>query len=253
MRLATLLAALASLGSFSLFAQNKEVRRTIPLSNSGHVQIDTYKGDVRVTTWDQPQVEVVARIEADGTNSESMRLVNDTEVRIDSSGDSLHLKSDYPRQRRHINDQNVSLPFVRYTIRMPRTAELRIKDYKSEIEVSDLNAPLEIETYKGETKVQRQGGTIRMQTYKGHGTFELASLAGRNTFDTYRGVFDIRVPSNAGFEVTSEGGPRASIRSAFPFVLPAGSYSRNSHFQARVNGGGAELVLKSYRGEVNLH
>jgi len=252
MRLATTLAALVCI---SAFAQNKEVRRTLPLAANGHIQIDTYKGDVRVTTWDQPQVEVLARIEADGTNSESMRLVNDTEVRIDSTGDSLHLKSDYPRQnwRWHSGDDNVSLPFVRYTIRMPRTAELRIKDYKSEIEVSGLNAPLEVDTYKGDTKVSDQRGVIRMHTYKGHGTFEMASMSGRNTFDTYKGVFDIRVPSNAGFEVTSQSGPKASIRSAFPFILPAGTYNRNSHFQARVNGGGAEIVLKSYRGEVNLH
>ena len=250
MRLATTLAALACM---TAFAQTKEVRRTIPLSSSGHVEIDTYKGEVRVTTWDQPQVEVFARIESDGTNSESIRLVNDTEVRIDATGSSLHLKSDYPKQNWHWNDGNVSLPFVRYTIRMPRTAELRIKDYKSEIEVSGLRAALEIDTYKGDTKVDGQAGTIRMKTYKGHGTFDLASVSGRNTFDTYKGVFDIRIPSNAGVDVVSEAGPRASIRSAFPFILPAGSYSRNNHFQARVNGGGAELVLKSYHGEMNLH
>ena len=246
MKLAITLAALASIAAS---AQTREIRRTLPLTSNGHLQIDTFKGEIRVTTWDQPQVELLARIEPDGASSESLRLVSDTDVRIDSTADSLHLKSDYPKT----NQDNVSLPFVRYTIRMPRTAELRIKDFKSEIEVSDLSAPLEIDTYKGDSKVHRQNGTIRMHTYKGHGAFELSSLAGRNSFDTYKGVFDIAVPSAARFDVVAEGGRRASIRSAFPFTLPAGTYNRNSHFQARVNGGGAELVLKSYRGEVNLH
>lgn len=244
--------ALALLASITAFSQTKEVRRTLPLTANGHVQIDTFKGEIRVTTWDQPQVELVARIEPDGSSSESLRLANDTEVRIDSTGDSLHLKSDYPNVK-HWNNDNVRMPFVRYTIRMPRTAELRIKDHKSEIEVSDLSGALEIDTYKGDSKVHRQNGAIRMHTYKGHGTFELSSLAGRNTFDTFKGLFDIAVPSSARFDVISESGPKASIRSAFPFVLPAGTYNRNSNFQARVNGGGAELVLKSYRGEVNLH
>ena len=254
MKIVATLAALAALVAFAptAFSQSKEIRRTLPLSSNGHVQIDTFKGEIRITTWDQPQVELVARIEPDGTSSESLRLVNETDVRIDSSSDSLHLKTDYPRAK-HWNDENVSLPFVRYTMRMPRTAELRIKDYKSEIEVSDLSAPLEIDTYKGDTKVHRQTGALRVHSYKGHGMFELSNLTGRNSFDTYKGVFDIAVPSTAKFDVTSESGPRASIRSAFPFVLPAGTYGRNSHFTAKVNGGGADLVLKSYRGEMNLH
>jgi len=247
--------AILLLGAIAAVAQTKEIRRTLPLTANGHLVIDTYKGEIRVTTWDQPSVELLARIEADGTDSESVRLVNDTDVRIDSTGDSIHLKSDYPRQRqqKHWNNENVSLPFVRYTLRMPRTAELRIKDYKSEIEVSDLNALVEIDTYKGDTKVHRQNGAIRMNTYKGHGTFEISSLGVRNSFETFKGNFDIAVPSSARFDVISESGPKASVRSAFPFVLPAGTYNRNSHFTARVNGGGSELVLKSYRGEVNLH
>ena len=251
MRLATLVAAISSVVAF---AQMKEVRRTIPLTGSGHLQIDTYKGEIRVTTWDQPQVELYARIEADGVDSESQRLASGTEVRIDATTDTVRLKSDYPARAHWNTDDNVSLPFVRYTIRMPRTAELRIKDYKSEIEVSGLNAHLDIDTYKGDTRVHGQAGTIRMNTYKGHGTFELTALTGRNSFETFKGDFDIQVPHNAGFDVISENGRKGSVRSAFPFVLPAGTYSQDGgRLTARVNGGGAEVVLKSYKGEVNLH
>ena len=223
------------------------------MTATGHLQLDTFKGEIRVTTWDQPQVELLARIEPDGTSSESLRLANETEVRIDSTGDSLHLKSDYPNMKHWINGDDAALPFVRYTIRMPRTAELRIKDYKSEIEVSDLSAALEIDTYKGDSKVHGQKGAIRMHSYKGHGVFELASLGAHSSFDSFKGVFDIKVPSSAAFDVVSEAGSKASIRSAFPFVLPAGSHTRDRRFQARVNGGGTEIVLKSYKGEMNLH
>jgi DUF4097 and DUF4098 domain-containing protein YvlB len=251
MRFAILLAVLASI---AVFAQTKEVRRTLPLSGQGHLAIDTFKGDVHVTTWDQPQVEVYARIEADGTSPASLRLANETDVKIDATGDTIRLKSDTP-QSSHWNWSNDDerMPFVRYTIRMPRSAELRIKDFKSDIEVSGLAGALNIDTFKGETRVHQQSGEIRMQTFKGHGTFEMAALVGHNLFDTYKGEFDIRMPSGSGFDVVSEGGRRASIHSTFPFVLPAGSYTRESRFTARVNGGGPEVVLKSYKGDVNLH
>jgi hypothetical protein len=251
MRFAILLAALASITA--VFAQTKEVRRTFPLTSQGHLEIDTYKGDVKVTTWDQPQVEVYARIEPDGASSGSLQFANETEVRMDSTGDNVHLKSDYPKWTHWNLENDVSMPFVRYTIRMPRTAELRIKDYKSEIEVSGLSASLEIDTYKGDTRVKAHAGAIRMHTYKGHGIFELSALGAHNSFDTYKGEFDIQMPANARFDVVSDSGRRATIRSAFPFVLPAGNYSRTSQFTARVNGGGSEVVLKSYKGDVNIH
>ena len=241
----SLLTAAAALG------QIKEVRRTVPLSPNGHVQLESFKGEIRVTAWDQPQVEIYARIEADGTSSEDLRLVNETDVRIDSTSDSLHLKSDYPN--RHMPN-NTSLPFVRYTIHMPRTAELRIKDYKSEIEVTALHAALEIETYKGDSTVRNLSGSMRLNTYKGHANIQIDNMAGNNSFETYKGVLDIALPQNAHFNVISESGPRANIRSSFAFTLPAGTYgARGGHLQAQVNGGGPELVLKSYHGDVNLH
>src|SRR5690349_20737604 len=113
-------------------APGKDVNRTVPLDRDGRVVIDTYKGSVTVTSWDDAKVEIVARIEPDGPTAE--RDIENTEIRIDSSAMTLRVKSDYsrvPRQWLWFGSQ--SLPFVRYTIRMPRTARLEVKDFKSDI------------------------------------------------------------------------------------------------------------------------
>jgi Putative adhesin len=241
--------------AIAICATGKEFHQTFPMGHDGHVHIDTFKGEVRVTSWDQPSVEVNARIEPDGASTHELEAVDKTEIRVDSSSGSLHIKSDYKMVRQH---NNTNLPFVRYEIKMPRTARLEIKDYKSEIEVSDLTAPVEIETYKGDTRVRNLSGTLRMNSYKGHGNLEFSKFAGPSSIETYKGSFDVAMPQNAGFELVSKNGFRSSVRSSFPFTLPAGTYIRadrhgDGHFQAQVNGGGPELVLKSYRGEFNLH
>jgi hypothetical protein len=233
--------------------QAKEIHKTFPLTLDGHVHVDTFKGEVRVTTWDRPEAEVSVRVDPDGSSTADIDAVERTEIRMSATPASLHLKTDYRQLEHHI--RNVHMPFARYEIHMPRTAHLQIKDYKSEIDVAGIAAPVEIETYKGETRLRGLSGPLRMNTYKGHGTFEFAQFAGPSTIETYKGTFDISIPQNTGFELVSRNSGRSSIRSAFDYTLPAGTYGRfnNEHFQVHVNGGGPELVLKSYRGEFNLH
>ena len=46
-------------------ADFKEFKRTVPMEANGRFTLDTYKGSIRITAWDQPQVDIQARIVAD--------------------------------------------------------------------------------------------------------------------------------------------------------------------------------------------
>src|SRR5215470_4092671 len=153
-------AALA-LGAQSLVASDssKEVTRTVALDKDGRVTLETYKGSVRITGWDRSDVEIAARVESDegcGDSKYQAELVRDTEVRIEGGGSSLSIESDYSRVKdRHwgwLFGSCSSLPFVRYTISMPKSARLEIKDYKSGITINDLGAEVRLNTYKGEVR-----------------------------------------------------------------------------------------------------
>lgn len=229
----------------------KEVRKTVPLNAKGRVSVDTYKGYVTVTTWDQPQVEVLARIEPDGFGWRDNDLVQQTEIEFDASADSVRLKTRYPKLSGWF-ESNWSQPIARYTIRMPRTAELRIKDYKSEIDVEGLSAPLEIDTYKGDVKVRKQDGAISVKTYKSAARITFARYSARSSFETYRGSYDISLPRDSKFDVNSEVGRRGSLQTSFQMLMPAGSRHDGRNFRTSINGGGPPMTLKGYRGDFNL-
>ncbi len=121
----------------------------------GRFSLDTYKGSIHVTAWDQPTVDIQARIEADtGWNAEP---VEDVDIRVDGSGGSVHVKSDY---RHHLSFYEGTLPLVHYTIRVPRGASLSIKDYKSESEISGVLGDVEFETYKGTARLDGLHGAL---------------------------------------------------------------------------------------------
>lgn len=226
----------------------KEIQKTVPLAANGRVSVDTYKGAIRVSTWDKAEVEIKARIEPGGSEPSDRRAVEDTNVRIDAFGDSVRIKSDYPDRWFHLG--NVTLPYVRYDIRMPRAARLSIKDYKSETEVSDLAGDLDIDTYKGEVRASHLAGGFDYRSHKGVARVGFAAF-GRTFIDTYRGDVELRMPKNSAFDLRTDLGRHASLDSDFPLVIRS-TAARERSFQGPVNGGGPGLRIKSYRGSFRL-
>ena len=125
---------------------SKELRKTIPLGPDGRVEIETYKGSVEVAAEERADVVVEARVIPDrncGDERAWADWVDRTEVRIDSGPNSVRATSDYGRlesYHRGFLGWCTARPFVEYRIRMPRTASLAIKDYKSKIDVGRLAA-----------------------------------------------------------------------------------------------------------------
>ena len=246
---------LAPFGRPAVDPETKEVRKTVSLNRDGLVSVHTFKGSITVRSWDEPRVEIYARIEPDGSGRDWKEKVQDTEIRIDSSADSVRIESDYGKTKRrasgfwdHLFDWNDgTLPLVNYTIKMPRTARLRIKDYKSRSDVADFKSDVEIETYKGTVSISGLDGSLALKTYKGEVKAQFANLARRSRFETYKGEIEIVLPGDKGFELETDLGRHGTLDSNFEASLRVGK-----GFRGPVNGGGPELRLKSYKGTFRL-
>lgn len=251
---ATLLTAASSVQA----ADTKEVHRTLALDRDGRVSVNTYKGSITVTTWERPEVRVDARIEPDGDCRESREKVQWTEVRISGGGGSVEITSDYDAVKHHARGflglfdiETGSLPFVRYTIQMPATARLEIKDYKSGINVSDLKSDLKLHTYKGSVKVANLDGAARVDTYKGDVRVAFARFSRASRFDTHKGEIDVSLPKDSRFELDADSGRRGDVESDFAMTMHAGR-SRAPRASGAVNGGGPELRLTTYKGTLRV-
>ena len=241
--------------------ETREIDKSVSLNANGRLVIDTYKGTINISTWDKSEVEIHARIEADdqfwGDHSEED--VRDTEVRISGSGNEVRIKSDYGRLRSHhdgffgIFEAGGSQPFVHYTITMPKTAELRIKDYKSKTSISDLQADVEINTYKGEVDIKNLTGSVDLETYKGDVDVRFSKLARGSRFETYKGKISILLPKKTGFELESDFGRKTDFDSDFDVSKRyRGKKKREADYYGSFNGGGPKLQLKSEKGSFSI-
>jgi hypothetical protein len=259
MKLAAVYIAFALAFVSSSYSQNvREVKKTVDLSKDGSVFIDTYKGSITIETWDKPQVEVFARIEPDGWGRDAKESVANTEIKIDPSPGKVRIKSDYDRLNHHrswfsgwFDDGNVTMPFVHYSISMPRTAHLSIKDYKSESRISDLQSSIHLETYKGSVAITGLDGSIDLETYKGDVTVDLVRLSEDSRFETYKGKIQIALASDAGFEIDTDLGRKVRFDSDFEAVYRSKRHSDNIE-HGKVNGGGPMLRFSSEKGSIRL-
>jgi hypothetical protein len=237
---------------------SKEIHQTIPLDRDGRVSIETYKGSITVTTWDRPEVRVDARIEPDGLASErgEKEKVALTDVRFTGSGGSVAIKSDYHRLKSRrlfgiFGFGDGSLPFVHYSIEMPATARLEIKDYKSEIRVADLKADLKLKKYKGIVAITHLDGAASIDSYKGDIRVEFARFTRASRLETYKGEVEVRVPKDSRFDLDADAGRRGDIHTEFtPATLIGRSESRRA--AGSVNGGGPALRFVTYKGSIRL-
>jgi hypothetical protein len=228
-------------------ADSKDIHRSFPLDSRGHVTIDTYKGSIRVSTWDRNEIDVVVRIEEDGDLF--AQNVTHADVRFDASPSNVRITSS--DQWAFFLVDGVS-PLYNYTIHMPRTATLRIKDYKSESEVSDLAAELEVETYKGSLQLRNFSGGLRVNTYKGDIRADFAAVTAPVRIDTYKGSVDLRMPRDARFDLNTDlGRRRGDPDSDFARYVRTSNWRDREH-RSQVNGGGPEVKVRSYKGEFNL-
>lgn len=229
-------------------ADTKEFKKTVPLEANGRFSLDTYKGSIRITAWDQPNAGIQARIVED-TTSWISQPVEEVEIRVDSGPGNVRVKTIYHRKTWSIVEG--SSPRVEYTIHVPRDASLSIKDYKSETEISGVQGDVEFQTYKGTARLDGLRRGLQLKTYKGDIRASFTSFGARSHIDTYRGTVELSLPRASAFEVHAELQRHATFDSDFPGMVH--SSSRDRSFRSVVNGGGTVLHVTSYRGYIRLH
>ncbi len=241
-----------ALSAAAVAADFRDVNKTLPLRGNGLFEIETHKGGIRVSVWDRQEVEIQARIQPEPGTIMDRRQFDGTEVRISStSPDSVRVKTYYPDVNWCCSD-NVSNPEVRYTIRMPKTAKLVIRDHRSETEVTGLQGPLDVTTHRGGVRLHGLSGALHLDNYRGDVQVEFASFTANSSITSYRGTVELSMPRSSRFDLQTNSGRRGSI--ATDFSVMARTFLRHGEgVHGTVNGGGPTLGIETERGDIRLH
>jgi hypothetical protein len=230
-------------------AADKRLHKTAPLAPNGSVSIDTHNGTVVVTTWNQPTVDVTARIEpGEWGNQED---VNDTDVKVTGTPGDVRIESDYTAVGTHITWFGVSrnLPLVHYTISLPATARLSITDHNANVRVTGLHNDLRVSSHNGSVEVGDLDGAADIETHNGDVRVAYSRFTRSSSFETHNGGIDIRLPAGAQFHVNANG-HHMDVDSDFPTMVTKSP--REGRYVGDINGGGPQLRVSTHNGSLRL-
>jgi hypothetical protein len=198
--------------------------------------------------------------------------VEQTRIDVDSSDGSLSLATNYdeveaqwtfgPKSFGYVKTK----PAVHYTVRVPPSTALQIDDHESSIDVSGLLGTVRIDTHEGRMVLREISGNIIVDTHEGTATID--GLSGRLDLETHEGRADVRVdslneivadthegtivlsvPATAGFDLSTDLGDDAELRSNVDLTSIR---QEEGNYQGAVRGGGPLVRLSSHEGRVTL-
>lgn len=278
--------AAALLVGASVQAQVKIVEETATLELGGRLTLEVSRGSVQLTSWEQPRVEIRARIEPPrGVNaSYAQRAVDGTSINVTGTDRSVRIKADYRGvPRRWFFDRR--RPQVHYEIRAPRQLDLTLDIDRSDGTVQGFDGDIALELDRsnveavdlsGEVTVDLDRSHLRMSDLTGEAeltmdrgrdvvldgvdasfTLDLdrtrvsmrdVSIDGDSRVNLNRGSLDIELDEDQGLTIEAD----VSRRSDFSSELPLTVRESGRAITGTINGGGPLLRIHADRGEVEL-
>ena len=282
-----LLAAGLAAASATAAAQERTFQHTMEFQAGSLLQLEADRGSVRLTSWDRPSAEIVARIEPPGgvDDDYARQAVDGTAVEVRGNRRSARVRTDYRGVPRRGLLGNRRLPRVHYDIRVPRQLDLDLEIDRAATTIEGFEGRLLLDLDRSDLDARDLGGAVTLQFDRGR--FQAGGLAGsiaitldrarEVVLDGVRGdlrldadrtdvaVLDLAVEGDSTVEmdrgdlnIELAAGTGVTIdvsttrRSGFSIDLPGAIESRGGDFRGDVNGGGPALRIEADRGAVRV-
>jgi DUF4097 and DUF4098 domain-containing protein YvlB len=220
-----------------------------PLGLNGTVEAKNISGDIKLTTWDSPQVRLIAIKTA--SNDQRMK---DLSLDIDSDANSFSVKAKYRRQDKDEDwsDRGGHLS-VAYELTVPRTAVLEsIASVSGNVSIDGASNDSKASSVSGDVIGRNLGGTARLSSVSGEveADFSTVAAGGNIKLSSVSGRVNLNLPSYVGatFSASTVSG---KIENDFGVEVKEGKYIGSS-MKGSVGDGSIRVKLSSVSGTVRV-
>lgn len=247
------------------FAEVRHYAKTVAFEPGGHLDIETGRGSLELSSWDRNEVEVVARIESpyDINPDYASKIVTALRIEVEGSGRSLRVRSDYddiPSYKRwFISIRHI--PYVHYEIRTPRRIHLALDVRHTDTRIQDVEGAIRINAHYSEvtgtdwtglSRLDLDHGTLRLTELEGaveldarHADvrMEAIRLSGDTRIRAHRGQTELYLPRYQGLDLYSDVSHQSDLDSDFEISTRV-SRRDEGIIAGTINGGGSLLELR---------
>ncbi|MEM8930744.1 MAG: DUF4097 family beta strand repeat-containing protein [Acidobacteriota bacterium] len=240
------LTALAALLPLAASAAERTWANTYSLDQDGSFALENINGDVVIEAWDRDEVDVQATI-----TSKSQEAVDEVEIEVDASGDSVDISTDYPERKGR--NGRYEAASVAYHVRMPRLARAEIELVNGDLRLDGVAGAVDAELVNGDLTASGLAGNADLTTVNGeiHATFDQLGSDQRVDIESVNGSVDLYLPSSADAVLEAET-VHGDIESDFELTRDEDRYvGQEAH--GRIGAGGGQIDLENVNGTIRIH
>ncbi|MEA2491096.1 MAG: hypothetical protein QOH21_2888 [Acidobacteriota bacterium] len=249
--IALLLASAASAATL-----NEKIDKTFDVKPGATVVLSNVNGAIKISSWDQPRVRVLAEKEVEGDRDDIKAAMKELRVEMQPKDGGLVITTHYPKE-----SQGTSSIFswlmgddidaeVTYELMIPRSMSVDVTNTNGSIRLAEVSGKLELDTTNGKIEVTRCAGSIDASTTNGSIHAELVKIAKGQPlrFETTNGRISVAVPSDFAGDIDA-GTTNGSIDTDFPVTT---TKAGGNSLRGSVNGGGTPLRLRTTNGSIDI-
>jgi DUF4097 and DUF4098 domain-containing protein YvlB len=211
-----------------------------PFAASGRLTLENTNGTIHVSTWNETRVRIEA-VKAAGSESALRRL----EVVVEGEGERVDVRTRMPRGHWFGSGGKVD-----YTVTVPRSARVSLRNVNGRIEISDVGGGVEARNVNGTVDAEDVGGEVQAETVNGSVQVSIARVdpASRSRIAATNGTVRLSLPANVAADVEA-----STVNGAVhcDFEVTGGKVSRRK-VEGRIGPGGARFELRTVNGSANI-
>jgi hypothetical protein len=229
--------------------ETAEWRKTYELEPGGRIEITNVNGVIEVLPSTGNTVEVVALKQARGGTAEAAKQVLDTiEIREEASSSRIKIETKVPRSGGLFHRNGVQ---VRYTVKVPASAEGDFTTTNGGIEVTGVKGRVNLTTTNGGIRARDVGGAIAASTTNGGVDVEITDVAETGVkLGCTNGGIRLRLPADAKATISASV-TNGGIDADGLDNLQTRESSRR-RLEADLNGGGPRVQLEGTNGGIRI-
>lgn len=234
----------------TLSMQDERFDQTYSLNLDGEVKAANINGSIKVSTWDSPQVRLVAIKSA--SNPENLKYVT---VKVESTDALFSVKVDYGDEGRREdgNWRKVEDLKVEFELTVPRTANLSgITTVNGDVTIAGTAGRTKASTVNGAVRASNLAGAAKLSTVNGivEADFDRLEPGSDIKATTVNGTVTVVLPSDADATIKANS-LSGSITNDFGLPVRKGEFvGRDMHGQ--LGSGDVKIKLSSVSGNLSV-
>jgi putative adhesin len=228
--------------------ESAEWRKTYELQPGGRVEINNVNGKIDVEPSIGNVVEVIALKTVKAASAEAAKdALERIEIHEEASPSSVKIETKLPRMGGFMH---MGSSEVRYTVKVPASAEVRFTTVNGGIDLARLTGRVNAETTNGGIRAREVGGPIDASTTNGGVDVELSQVVEPGVkLECTNGGIKLRLPADAKATISARitnGGIDAGGLSI------ATTEATRRRLEGRLNGGGPSIRITGTNGGIRI-